>query len=276
MAQNSKKEVVIVIPVYRSDPKKEEIASLKQCFSILGHYDIVLLTYQGLICDAYDRVAKEFKIELKHVFFDESFFGSVEGYNRLCLDRMFYNRFIDYEYMLIYQLDAWVFRDELSHWCSKGYDFIGAPWFKKVKDQFSYDFSEFIGNGGLSLRRISFCLRALNYKRPIFSWKWLLNKSGSCNLLKFLPKSVGVHNNRNWFVMKEDKPAINEDLFFSFFKYSYMNCHFPNLEEALKFSFEVHPSYMFELNHKVLPFGCHAYRKYEYDTFWKQYIKDDM
>lgn len=30
---------------------------------------------------------------------------------------------------MIYQLDAWVFNDELSSWCSLGYDYIGAPFF---------------------------------------------------------------------------------------------------------------------------------------------------
>ena len=30
--------------------------------------------------------------------------------------------------MLIYQLDAYVFKDELLNWANKGYDYIGAPW----------------------------------------------------------------------------------------------------------------------------------------------------
>jgi hypothetical protein len=39
----------------------------------------------------------------------------------------FYKRFRDYKFILIYQLDAYVFRDELEYWCEQDYDFIGAP-----------------------------------------------------------------------------------------------------------------------------------------------------
>ena len=38
--------------------------------------------------------------------------------------------------------------------------------------------------------------------------------------------------------------------------------------QAIKFSFEVMPSYLYKLNNNVLPFGCHAFEKYESD-FWK-------
>ena len=41
----------------------------------------------------------------------------------------------------------------------------------------------------------------------------------------------------------------------------------PNYQ-ALKFSFEAMPSYLYKLNNNVLPFGCHAFEKYESD-FWK-------
>lgn len=43
-------------------------------------------------------------------------------------------------------------------------------------------------------------------------------------------------------------------------------------EEASHFAFEKHPSFLFSQNGQ-LPFGCHAWRKYEYDEFWGKYIK---
>jgi hypothetical protein len=63
----------------------------------------------------------------------------------------FYEVFRQYEYMLIYQLDCWVFRDELEMWCDKGYDYIGAPFFVK----WFVDRGIYVGNGGFSLRKIS-------------------------------------------------------------------------------------------------------------------------
>ena len=42
----------------------------------------------------------------------------------------------------------------------------------------------------------------------------------------------------------------------------------PSNYHALEFSFEAMPSYLYKLNNNVLPFGCHAFEKYETD-FWK-------
>jgi hypothetical protein len=36
------------------------------------------------------------------------------------LSASFYERFLDTKYILIYQLDAFVFKDELQEWCDKG------------------------------------------------------------------------------------------------------------------------------------------------------------
>ena len=107
------KEVVIVVPVYRDDPPKEEQASFRQCLSVLGHYDIILLTYKGLDCSVYETIAEGYSYKLRKEFFDANFFNSVAGYNRLCLNVDFYARFQDYHFMLIYQLDAFVFSDKL-------------------------------------------------------------------------------------------------------------------------------------------------------------------
>lgn len=43
------------------------------------------------------------------------------------LSAEFYDRFAAYEYVLIYQLDAFVFADRLAEFCQMGYDYIGAP-----------------------------------------------------------------------------------------------------------------------------------------------------
>ena len=58
---------------------------------------------------------------------------SVGTYNQMMVERDFYKRFVEYEYILIYQLDAFVFRDELEQFCDYGYDYIGAPWIKGSK-----------------------------------------------------------------------------------------------------------------------------------------------
>jgi hypothetical protein len=43
------------------------------------------------------------------------------------------------------------------------------------------------------------------------------------------------------------------------------------VDEALQFAFEAAPRLCFELNHRRLPFGCHAWMKFDRD-FWKPYL----
>jgi len=39
----------------------------------------------------------------------------------------------------------------------------------------------------------------------------------------------------------------------------------------VSFSFEVGPKHCFEKNNQTLPFGCHAWAKYDRE-FWKPYL----
>ena len=60
---------------------------------------------------------------------------------------------------------------------------------------------------------------------------------------------------------------INEDGIFSLrAQHSWIFCQLPPFDVALKFAFEVNPSYLYDINNEKLPFGCHAFEKYEYNT----------
>ena len=43
------------------------------------------------------------------------------------------------------------------------------------------------------------------------------------------------------------------------------------VSEAIKFSFETNPELLFEKNNMQLPFGCHAWKRYD-PIFWEKYI----
>lgn len=283
-----KKNCIIVIPVYNPSPKDSEIASFKQGLTILGKHDITLITHKECDLTLYKSIMKELGSEIGIQYFAPKYFSSVKGYNDLCLSIDFYERFSDYEYMLIYQLDAWVFRDELDYWCNKGYDFVGAPLFhahnfRKISTKFSG-----VGNGGFCLRRISHCLELLkgNQYKPFIMpiplikiyWNYLLYSDEYKSILSYIRiiplltiKMLGVFNNIRYFRSK----SINEDLIlgsWSAISWGH-NANIPDFDEAMKFSFEVHPAMLYEQNNKQLPFGCHAFEKWEYDTFWRKYIK---
>ena len=116
---------IIIIPVYKPVINDYERASLIQCLKVLNQHPFAFITPLALNCEYYCEICARNGILFNRYSFDDSFFDGIEGYNRLLLNRRFYESFSEFEYMLIYQLDAYVFRDELDIWCSKGFDYIG-------------------------------------------------------------------------------------------------------------------------------------------------------
>lgn len=67
---------------------------------------------------------------------------------------------------------------------------------------------------------------------------------------------------------------VNEDLFWGLFVPA--RCSFfkvPRAQDAIAFAFEAHPDYLYQLNQRVLPFGCHAWQRYQ-PKFWLSVAKD--
>ena len=79
---------------------------------------------------------------------------------------------------------------------------------------------------------------------------------------------------KRMFIWNEKNGTMHEDVFWSLYVPS-LNPFFklPNIYTALKFSFEKFPSKCFKENNQQLPFGCHAWGKYEFE-FWKPFIKN--
>ena len=232
------KRVVIVIPIYKNTLHSNEAKSLAQCKKVLQHYPIVFVAPQSLTPEFLSR---EDQVER----FNDTYFKSPKTYNKLLINPLFYERFNSYEFMLVYQLDAYVFKDELEKWCNKGYDYIGAPKLKlkflKEKNPFVMPvFEPILFNGGFSLRRIKPIIRFLK----VYNW---------C-----IPA---------W-------PA-NEDSLFSIYHKRAFPLRFmlklPSWKEGLSFAFEKNPEISFNLQEESLPFGCHAWEKYN-PSFWQKFI----
>ena len=265
---------IIVIPVYKQVISKWEEMSLRQCCKVLSAHVISLVTFAELDCSVFYKIAEEYKVKLLRENFDSSYFAGLAGYNRLLISRNFYQRFSRYDYMLIYQLDAYVFRDELDAWCAKGYDYIGAPWFEKYKSYEEGAALWRVGNGGFSLRRIKTFINILNDNNPILGCKALYDRYNErptfVKLWDILKSLTGWHNNIIYYVQEYEG---QEDLFWTQYLPSLgIELRMPHPIQAISFSMEKSPAYLYELNGNKLPFGCHAWQKYEYNTFWKQYI----
>ncbi len=263
------KRVCIAIPVYKEALNAFELTSLDQCFRILGDYDIFFIIPKRLK-SAIERNKFVHSKRAHYKIFEDNFFASTIGYNKLMKNPRFYKAFLEYEFMLIYQLDAFVFKDELTYWCNQDYDYIGAPF---VKENLNEGTCSIVGqgNGGFSLRKISSFynvvkqVKKLQFKHPFFC----ADNPFYINLWRDIKYNI-VYN----FSFYPFQPVINEDVFWAelipavFFKFNV-----PDAVDSIPFSFEVCPSYLYMLNHGKLPFGCHGWWKYE-PEFWTSHIKE--
>lgn len=259
---------IVVIPVYKDKLSKDEQMSLCQCATIMKNKRICIVCPEGLNTDAYSVILSSNCNNWFTEYFPKPFFNGISGYNHLMLDSSFYKRFSNYEYILIYQLDAWVFSDELDYWCAQGYDYIGAPWIK-MNEKCELEFAG-VGNGGFSLRRIQHFIDVLSYRGPVRDVKQLDLKPTLKNKLYRIFYAIGYQNTIEYY---KNDDTLYEDIFLSIFlSNTKLRATMPDEDTACLFSFEKSPSFLFSKTNK-LPFGCHAWRINEYDTFWNNYIK---
>ncbi|MDO5765842.1 MAG: DUF5672 family protein, partial [Elusimicrobiales bacterium] len=210
--------------------------------------------------------------EIKAERFAPNFFDGIDGYNNLMNHQNFYKRFDAFDYMLIYQLDAWVFTDELTEWCEKGYDYVGAPWFELHKTHEEGYGLWCCGNGGLSLRKIQKFITVTNPNAKLLSYKEIIRMY--FRSFKTWKKGLRVlfhENSLKWFRKKYS--YLWEDGYFCYcLDETKFRLKRPVPEEAALFSFECSPAYLYSLIGNKLPFGCHAWHKYQYEEFWSNFI----
>ncbi len=280
---------IVVIPVYKDVPSTSERASIRQTFRVLGKHDIVFVTHEGCRLDEYRKIVEGEHGTLRTEFFDKGYFDSTAHYSDLCFSEAFYLRFKDHDYMLICQTDAWVFRDELDYWCSQNYDYIGAPiYFPYNEKRFTRIFFG-IGNGGFCLRKISHCLKVVRHNRKktflkpraltrMYWYYFLYNEAFTSNILKRLAlvgkvvaKCFGISNTTGYFIQNH----INEDMLFGTWaaqSWGLADCRIPDELNAARFSMELNAPTLYNQLGDKLPFGCHAFEKWNYLDFWKEHI----
>lgn len=258
--------VAVVVPIYRNELLPEERLSLCHLETFLGRYDRLFVAPSRL---------RPSHPGFEVVSFPDEYFESVESYSRLLLSASFYRTFEQYRYVLIYQLDCLVFSDALADWCAAGYDYVGAPWLTDPSVP-GRGFSR-VGNGGFSLRRVAACLRVLESERyltkPVALWRDLLQAPlpdlDRSQLLKRIRVLREVRRGAGWYASHY---SLNEDRFWS----DRARLFFPGfriapVEEALRFAFERAPRYCFAHTGGPLPFGCHAWSRWD-RAFWEPHL----
>jgi len=267
MLEKTLNKIVVVIPTHKEKLNEFELISFKQALLVFKNYDIYIVGPNNINFSEYKVVGNNFQI----ITFDPIFFSSLHFYNKLKINSDFYVKFEKYDYLLTYELDSFVFKDDLEYWSNLGVDYIGAPWFKGFEDTSNSDFFT-VGNSGFSMRKISTCIKVINrFNYFIFPY------SSSSNLFTKFFYYI-LYKLQSFFLLfgfnfsKKVKFSINEDLFFSVFvPRQFENFYIPDSNLAMKFSFEFNPRLLFEKNNFKLPTGCHAWAKYDIE-FWRQFI----
>lgn len=244
------KDLAIALPVYKQIPDNDEYKNLKQMNLVLGHRDIFLVFPQGLDTKHYSEIFP--RINLKP--FPPIFFENITGYNKLMLNKTFYETFSDYQYILITQPDVLVFKDELNPWIQENYDYVGAPWHGRKLHFLQYCIAKnglqhlarllsqpklntTVGNGGFSLRKTQTFIDVCQHDPKLPSWEG--NEDYYWSLI----------------ARKPDGKALNK----------------PRDIEAARFCIETSPEYYTRFL-TTEPMALHAYTKHGKD-FWKKTIE---
>ena len=227
-------KVAVVIPTYKEELNELEKISLAQVKKVLGKYPLIFVAPEGKNLSYLEQSNGT-------TYFPPQFFKSKETYNYLMTSPAFYKTFDNYDYILIYQLDAFVFYDALEYFCSLGYDYIGAPWPRSLAYKFPNYKAARVGNGGFSLRNVKACYNVLiNHAELINQW---------------------------------NKQKLPEDVFFGYCGVR-DDCDFnvAPLKVAYKFSAEYNPVRVIKKNCGTLPFGCHDWSHYNPEFYAKIFL----
>ncbi len=259
------KKVAIIIPFYRNIISDYERISLQQCESILSSYPIIAIKPNHLTLPNEAGMLSITSIES----FDDKYFVDTSGYNHLMLSPEFYLRFMDYEYILIYQMDAFVFNDQLTYWCNQNIDYIGAPWISQEDEKNRIK--------ALELKVKSHIYTKLNvHRKGLPSDKQFINKVGnggfSLRRVKAFYNITLLMKSRIQFYLSHNNFHYNEDAFWSIeVNRGKRILNIPSYKTGLKFAFEAYPERAIILNGLQLPFGCHDWDRYI--NFWRPIFK---
>ncbi len=268
------KKVAIIVPMgTKNELSPDEEISLRQLRHYFGSYDKFLIVPDG---------SKLWLPDFTVMPFPRRFFGSAAAHGRMLNSPTFYQEFRDYEFIFFHHLDSLAFSDQLAEWCATDIDYIGPPWIN-CADSPWVDRPR-VGNGGFTLLRQSAAFKVFENRyrdKPVTWWLDLFTQNATSGVISVLeklenvfPLSLVARRLMKEWRETEDPCAHNRnnDVFWSDMAVRY-NPDFKvaSLEEGLRFAFETSPRTCLEMNGGKMPFGCHAWGRYD-RAFWEPHL----
>ena len=287
---NQLEEVAVVIPIYQDLFRKSTNRNiLFQYISVLNNCRVlfkrkIFIIAPRLSCEKF-RIISELQTtfdNLELVCFDDIFFASINGYNKLMMSMDFYLFFVNFKYIYICQTDVWVFKDNLSDFTNLNYSYIGGICFGEFERE-NFDritILDSVGalNGGSSLRKVEDFIAVLSSNFHWYSRNELLKRMRKLLIRLKLVRAFKLFMNNK---LQKFIPAYakNEDGFFYLLSKKTTDFKVPNFLEVLNFSTDGLP-WIVVNELKDTPMACHAWFKNDYPypgnyIFWANYIKLD-
>lgn len=247
---------IILIPTHRANLTSDEQQSVRRVLQLCPEAEVRFVVPESMA-----RVEDFPDVSVDH--FEDEYFRSLHGYNRLMMAADFYARYTDYEYLLICQTDAFLFRNEIANWCRRGYRYVGAPWLIKRKYHgigrgllylrslphrlqgrpfLPLDFGGKVGNGGFSLRRVEDFLRICREQKEEIA---------------------------RWIALSQTWSEYNEDCFWA----TRPEWTYPTAGEALSFAMDLDPEDALRQADGQLPMAAHGWTKPACHPFWEPIIR---
>lgn len=243
------KSLIVVIPIYTPKLKPWELCALENNLRVLTGRDVSFLIPQGL-----DIVFLQKKYpQVRTLEVTDNWLGTkrgIRGYNEMMMSAAFYNLFRSYDYMMVCHLDAWLFRDDLTQWCARGYDLVAAPWPLRPRYR-RFPLREYLRVKNFILRKMGKVPRTLMYGR--------IGNGGLClrhaeQIARYNEVDDGMHNEDIFFALETPELKV------------------PTVIDALSFAYDLKPAVCHHLNHGRLPMGCHGFMHKSRRPFWAAFI----
>lgn len=244
---------------------------------MLGGHDTVVLVPDDL--DIAPLRELDADVEIRRT--PNECWGSVANHERMLMSSRFYEWFGDHTHVLVYHLDAFVFRDELFDWCVAGYDYVACPWFEGFKSASADAPMVGVGNGGFSLRRVETFLRLTRVLEQPATWRTRLPRALPVRVRAALRKVVMPAARfvrvpdrvlERLFMFCSRGTKLPEDMFWGLRAgRALRSFSVAPLDAGMAFAFEMQPSRLYAMRGGRLPFGCHAWATYE-PEFWRPHI----
>lgn len=254
---------VVIIPVHQAEPSVDEQISLMRCREILGRHEIKIVHPTNLEPTQWTALIPSCSTQ----GVPPEWMQSIRAYNKMMINPGFFSLFESYTHLLVHEPDALVVSDRLLEWCESGFDYIGAPWFEGYVNPLPGAPFIGVGNSGFSLFNLQSAYAVLESK-----FRWYPYKTAAKDVLRRVlrrPGPSGTIALKAFGVAGQLRGAhkisnYNCDIFWSdFAPKARPEFLIPGPEKAAFFAWEVNPSVCHKLCGEALPFGIHAWAKYD-------------